>query len=319
MYYRESSIRYGNLMYDRRVVRGNTYAQRVLPWPSEPDPVEQQKRREAHRKMLARKRARDELDTETLAPQIIESRLRVDMQTELYLEEIADRIIEIDTECQTDEFIARPVTPLFIPEKTGVDVATQIEEGELFDFDLEVKPILEVLVGKTIEQASLEVSEEEDLANLRVYQSAYRELRAAEMAEVQRLEEQERRHKEEKDRRMVQQYDQKEAEREVSEKIAARAFSMLYLSDLIPSVFSSLQNTGYFYNIIERGLIKEVAEKRYKDYLAYQMRRRRHRPPKKDHVKGFGIISSIRKPPGGPRDAHKKITLKSETKEYKPQ
>lgn len=50
---------------------------------------------------------------------------------ELYLEEIADRIIEIDTECQTDEFGQRPVTPLFIPEKTGVDVATQIEEGEV--------------------------------------------------------------------------------------------------------------------------------------------------------------------------------------------
>lgn len=70
--------------------------------------------------------------------------------------------------------------------------------SQLFDFDIEVKPILEVLVGKTIEQASLEVTEEEDLANLRVYQSAYHELRNAEMAEVQRLEEQERRHKEEK-------------------------------------------------------------------------------------------------------------------------
>lgn len=50
---------------------------------------------------------------------------------ELYLEEISDRIIEVDTECQTDAFLDRPPTPFFIPAKTGRDVATQIEEGEV--------------------------------------------------------------------------------------------------------------------------------------------------------------------------------------------
>lgn len=50
---------------------------------------------------------------------------------ELYLEEISDRIIEVDGECQTDEFLDRPPTPLFIPAKSGKDVATQIEKGEV--------------------------------------------------------------------------------------------------------------------------------------------------------------------------------------------
>lgn len=50
---------------------------------------------------------------------------------ELYLEEISDWVIGIDTECQTDAFLDRPPTPLFIPAKTGKDVATQIEEGEV--------------------------------------------------------------------------------------------------------------------------------------------------------------------------------------------
>lgn len=50
---------------------------------------------------------------------------------EIYLEEIADRIIEVDMECQTDAFLDRPPTPLFIPAKTGRDVATQILEGEV--------------------------------------------------------------------------------------------------------------------------------------------------------------------------------------------
>lgn len=69
---------------------------------------------------------------------------------------------------------------------------------KLFDFDLEVRPMLEVLVGKTIEQSLLEVREEEELANLRISQSVYEELHNIELAEIQRLEEQERRHREEK-------------------------------------------------------------------------------------------------------------------------
>lgn len=69
---------------------------------------------------------------------------------------------------------------------------------QLFDFDIEVKPILEVLVGKTVEQGLLEVMEEEELANLRSQQREFEELRNAELVEQQRLEEQERRHREEK-------------------------------------------------------------------------------------------------------------------------
>lgn len=35
-------------------------------------------------------------------------------------------------ECQTDAFLDRPPTPFFVPAKTGRDVATQIEEGEVW-------------------------------------------------------------------------------------------------------------------------------------------------------------------------------------------
>ena len=74
----------------------------------------------------------------------------------------------------------------------------------MFDFDIEVKPILEVLIGKTIEQSLLEVMEEEELANLRRQQREFEEMRNAEKVEQQRLEEQERRLREEKQRRMNQ-------------------------------------------------------------------------------------------------------------------
>lgn len=69
---------------------------------------------------------------------------------------------------------------------------------QLFDFDREVEPILEVLVGKVMEQSLAEVMEEEELATLKAQQRAFEELRNYELAEVQRLQEQERRRKEEK-------------------------------------------------------------------------------------------------------------------------
>ena len=71
---------------------------------------------------------------------------------------------------QTDAFLDRAPSPLYIPQKSGSDVSTQVMEGELFDFDFEVTPILEVLVGKTIEQALMEVMEEEELDMLKKHQ-----------------------------------------------------------------------------------------------------------------------------------------------------
>ncbi|KAM3931996.1 radial spoke head protein 3 homolog [Leptodactylus fuscus] len=294
----EETYSYGNIMYDRRVVRGNTYAQHMLPLSALPDPVEIQRNQEARRRSLAKKRAKELLRSRS--PEPVEGRKHIDVQTELYLEELSDRVEEKDMACQTDAFLDRPPTPLFIPAKTGADVATQILEGELFDFDLEVKPILEVLIGKTIEQALLEVMEEEELANLRAQQRAFEELRNAELAEAQRLEEQERRHREEKERRKQQQRIMLLKEKETAEKVAARAFAQQYLADLIPSVFSSLRDNGYFYNPVERDvetgfmpwlmaevkqalesnelgrtvldiLIREVVEKRIDDYRKLEL------------------------------------------------
>ncbi|XP_046848861.1 radial spoke head protein 3 homolog B-like [Xenia sp. Carnegie-2017] len=249
-YENEGPLPYGNIMYDRRIIRGNTYAQHTLPVSAQPDPIEIQRQQEARRRAIARKRAKKQLAPKS--PEAVEGRRHVDVQTELYLEELTDRVEEADVETQTDAFLDRPPSPLYIPAKTGIDVSTQILQGELFDFDIEVKPILEVLVGKTMEQALIEVMEEEELANLRSQQRRFEELRNAELVETQRLEEQERRHHEEKERRIKQQIDVLKKEKETAEKIAARAFAQSYLADMIPSVFGSLNEHGYFYDPVER-------------------------------------------------------------------
>ena len=43
----------------------------------------------------------------------------------------SDRVEEADVDVQTDAFLDRPPSPMFIPAKTGADIATQIMEGDV--------------------------------------------------------------------------------------------------------------------------------------------------------------------------------------------
>lgn len=96
---------------------------------AQPDPIEIQRQQENHRRAIARKRAKDQLRPRS--PDPVEGRKHIDVQTELYLEELSDRVEEADVECQTDAFLDRPPSPLFLPAKTGTDITTQILDGDV--------------------------------------------------------------------------------------------------------------------------------------------------------------------------------------------
>ncbi|THD23594.1 Flagellar radial spoke protein 3 [Fasciola hepatica] len=240
---------YGNLMYDRRVVRGNTYAVQVLPAQAQVDPAEFEREINRRRREMSKQRAKEKF--RPTSPMPLEGRLHKPVQTELYLEALSDLVEEGDVECQTDKFLDRPPSPLFISAKSGEDAETQIYEGDLFNFDLEVIPIIEVLVGKTIEQALLEVVEEEELSRIREQQMAFEEMRQADLAEVQRLLEQERRLREEKQKRKTEAIQMAAREKELTAKVAAQAFARAYLADLQTCVFKNLNENGYFYDPVE--------------------------------------------------------------------
>ena len=84
------------------------------------------------RRQLAKKLAKQQMRVRS--PDAVEGRKHVEVQSELYLEELTDRVEEADIECQTDAFLDRPPSPLFVPAKSGVDIATQILEGEVRKF-----------------------------------------------------------------------------------------------------------------------------------------------------------------------------------------
>lgn len=232
-----------NIMFDRRVVRGNTYAARILP--VEPTTTMSTLKRST--------RGSTGVKPQPLgAPEPVEGRRHIDIQTDAYLEELTDIVPEEDATTQTEAFIDRPPTPLFMPQKTGMDAETQIEPGDLFDFDFEVEPILEVLVGKVLEQGLMEVQEEEELAAMRAHQEHFEQIRNAELIATQRMEEAEKRKMQEKERRLAQERQRVERERTVREKVAACAFARGYLNGLVGTVFQHLRDQGVFFDPVER-------------------------------------------------------------------
>jgi len=243
----------GNIMYDPRVVRGSTFASRVVSQERQQQAQEmsaQRRTREQIRMRMRQKRVQQSKKPSTPPP--VEGRSHMLVQTDDYLEELTDRPPERDETTQTDPLMDRPPTPLFMPAKIGVDKQTQIEPGDLFDFNAEVAPILEVLVGKTLEQSMDEVLEEEELANIRAHKARFEQQRNVELAEVQRLEAEAKRRSAEKERRLAQEKLRVHQEEEVMEKIAARGFAKNFLSDLHESVFENLVESGHFFDPIAR-------------------------------------------------------------------
>ncbi|XP_015836070.1 radial spoke head protein 3 homolog isoform X1 [Tribolium castaneum] len=265
---------YSNLMFDRRICRGSNFAPtlsghmpkwnpnfayaRLLSQDQGDGESAAARAAEARRRALARRKAKNQqvraAQLRLGSPPPVPGRKHEPVQTELYLEEIFNNPPTSDICTQTELFLERPLSPYYVPAKVGIDAETQIYPGDLFDFDMEVQPILEVLVGKTVEQALIEVLEEEELAALREQQRKFLEVRSAETAEAQRLEERERRLAKEKDRRIAEFEDGYRLQKEMEERIAASVLMQGYISDLLPSVLEGLENEGFLMDSIKQDI-----------------------------------------------------------------
>jgi hypothetical protein len=186
------------------------------------------------------------------APPAREIRIDLEIQCEPYLQEVLEKPGQIDKYTWTDVFIDRPATPPYLPPKIGVDIETQIEDGELFNFDFEVQPMVATIVGKVIEQPHMEVHEEEEFANIRRHIEAIEHRRNVELADIQRLEEAERRKFEEKQKRVEERLKFENEMRQLRDHIAARGFGEFFAHDLMVDALALLRKRGYFYDEVER-------------------------------------------------------------------
>lgn len=87
------------------------------------------------------------------------------------MEELDDTVFEQEFGTQTDAVKDdTPVESYPHPYQVrGESKHTWIESGDLFDFDEAVQPILQTLIGKSLEYGLAEVLEEQELKVLRKY------------------------------------------------------------------------------------------------------------------------------------------------------
>jgi len=174
--------------------------------------------------------------------------------------ELWDKPEEMTKQEQTSFYIDRPPTPRFIPTKVGIDVYTQIGDGELFDFESEVEPILQVLVGKTLEHARMEVLEESELSMMREHQQEFERMRDSELMEAQRMEAEEKRRSDESDRRKTEAKIALDQKKIAHQKYVSRVLSKAYLSNLKDKTFKMLRSQGVFRDEGERRILGDVSQ-----------------------------------------------------------
>ncbi|GMF35820.1 unnamed protein product [Phytophthora fragariaefolia] len=144
---------------------------------------------------------------------------------------------------------------MFIRPKIGIDTSTQIEESDgLFNFDVEVKPLLNVLVNKTLAQALVEVKEEQEM---QMVHRQHEVLKAEKFDARQAERDLEEKAKEANRRKEL--IKKKKAEKQVRDQIMRRKlfawqFARPLVSQAIDQATATLEKKGVFYDPMLRNL-----------------------------------------------------------------
>lgn len=147
------------------------------------------KESEAERRQLLRKRYCNRNKRSVIGtPPPVKGRRHEMIQTERYLEELLVKPSDYSVECQTDLYLYDIPDAPYISTKSGIDVSTETDIDELYNFDEEVQPILDALVEMTMKQALNEFMQEEEMAELQKDTEKYLTFKELKNSELKRLE-----------------------------------------------------------------------------------------------------------------------------------
>lgn len=236
-----------SLMSDPRVCRGSNFAPTKdvagIPGASVTAPPVLDAGTTRKRKTKIRKKQSTIYD---IRPEL---RKHIEVPLDEHLIEQTKPVSEAVVFTQTDRFKPLPPPKPYVPRKTGVDAFTQIEEADnLFDFNLEVEPLLAVLVGKTQEQALVEVEEERELLAIRQARADFVSDEGKETVAVAELERLETVKWAEKEKVRVAAKEALEAKRVLTLKVAARSFGAQMARGVMEDSLRRLASSGAFYN-----------------------------------------------------------------------
>ena len=152
----------------------------------------------------------------------------------------------IDT--QTDKFQEAPPSPKYIPKKTGRDVETQVEDGELFNFDREVLPIVDVIITKTLEQSMMEIEEEEEIKKIHKFKNEYVQRRHKEEEVWREVVQRELNIIQRKNKVLEEHRRREQARVALLRKVQAFNISKTYVSHIPFNTLHFLYDNGYYHD-----------------------------------------------------------------------
>mmetsp|Transcript_114443 Transcript_114443/g.227740 ORF Transcript_114443/g.227740 Transcript_114443/m.227740 type:complete len:455 (-) Transcript_114443:172-1536(-) len=235
------------ITFDKRVHRGNTYGQHVQSAMREA--LQQAAALEGQTLMPAKKMRRKPAGPKE--PKIFDQPLpepdrpAIDLTKHLIAPD-EKAVIKVETaDTQTDEFLPEEPPEAYVPQKTGIDACTQVENNDLFKFDDEVEPILDVIVGKTLEQALMEVDEEYELEAMKDFKEEFYEHQARMMQEWQVQVDEERARCRAKDALMQRRREEKAREASVLRKIRAVNAANEHFAGMVPRVIHTIQESAF--------------------------------------------------------------------------
>lgn len=144
----------------------------------------------------------------------------------------------------------------------GLDKCTQIPryDWDLHDFNIEVEPVLQVLVGRNLEQARIELIEEEEEREFRRQRKAFEVRRNIELLKTQRMDEEHRRMQEEVARRELQRALHYENKKQAHKKLYSRVLAKSLLEGIEAQALQTLGDLSrpvspdYFKDAVEEAV-----------------------------------------------------------------
>jgi hypothetical protein len=155
---------------------------------------------------------------------------------------------------QTEPFVEKPIIHRQPAPVRAIGVKTDVPGTTLFDFNLQVRPIVSTLVQKALIQAQMEVTEEAELESMNRYLKAFDQKARADAAAIARLEQAEAKKFAEKEARVAERKLIESAHLEVRAKVLARGFAEWFVSDLQEDSLDVLAQRNYFYDETERAI-----------------------------------------------------------------
>ncbi|KAI9587271.1 hypothetical protein GQX74_003118 [Glossina fuscipes] len=157
------------------------------------------------------------------------------------IEEITTRSPEIVLVDQSELFLEKPPLAPYVPFNVSVDASTEIADDELFHFEAEVQPIIEVLVDHTIDLSVIEVAHEKEISTIRRKMDVLLAQREVELAELRRLEAEDILLKAERTRRLRQEAIAKTLDEDRQQEVIAAKLLQGHIANVLPEILDSLE------------------------------------------------------------------------------